>query len=283
MSASVDPFVHCDALLAEGDPDRRLACLFLPAEKRPAVTAVYAFNLEIARIGELVSGPLPGEIRFQWWRDALEGRSHGDVRSNPVAAALLDAIARYRLPLKPFLDLIDARIGDLYGDLPPTMNDLEGYCGETSSVLIRIASLVLADGDDPGPADPAGSGGVAYALSGLLTAFPYLASRGRVILPRDLMERHGVAHEDVRAGKSSAALCAALGELAEQARRRLSEARAYRKLIPKRVRPAFAPLALVEPRLGGLADRSDPFRPTSETRSFAAPFRLWRAAAFGIF
>lgn len=283
MSAADDPFVHCDALLAEGDPDRRLACLFIPAEARPAVTAVYAFNLEVARIRELVSGPLPGEIRLQWWRDALQGQGHGDVRANPVAAVLLDAISRYRLPLKPFLDLIDARNGDLYDDPPPTVNDLEGYCGETSSALIRLASLILADGDDPGPADAAGLAGVAYALAGFLRAFPYLASRGRVILPRDLMQRHGVHIADVLAGRRSPGLESALGELAVLARERLIQARGLRGLIPKRVRPAFAPAALVAPWLDGLARKTDPFGAATEPAAWSKPLRLWRAAVLGTF
>lgn len=283
MAATDDAFVHCDALLAEGDPDRRLACMFLPAEARSAITAIYAFNLEAARIRELVSGPLPGEIRLQWWRDALQGQGHGDVRSNPVAAALFDAIARYRLPLAPFLALIDARNGDLYDDPPPTLNDLEGYCGETSSALIRLAGLVLADGGDAGPADAAGYAGVAYALAGLLRAFPHLASQGRVFLPRELMDRHGVGIEDVLAGRRSAGLDASLAELADLARERLAQARALRALIPRAVRPAFAPVALVEPWLAGLARRKDPFTSAPEPAAWMKPLRLWRAAVSGRF
>ncbi len=278
-----DPFVHCDALLAEGDPDRRLACMFVPAHARPAVTAIYAFNLETARVRDLVSEPLPGEIRLQWWRDALQGQGHGDVRANPVAAALLDAISRYRLPLKPFLDLIDARNGDLYDDPPPTLNDLEGYCGETSSALIRLASLVLADGGDAGPADAAGYAGVAYALAGLLRSFPHHASRGRVFLPRDVMARHAVGIEDVLSGRRSPGLDAALGELAGLARARLEQARGLRGSLPRGVRPAFAPVALVEPWLAGLARRTDPFAAAPEPAAWTKPLRLWRAAVSGSF
>ncbi len=276
-----DPFALCDALLAEGDPDRHLATRFLPADKRPAVVAIYAFNLEAARIRDLVSEPLPGEIRLQWWRDALEGRSHGDVRANPTAAALLDTVSTYRLPLKPFLDLIEARTGDLYDDPPPTLNDLEGYCGETSSSLLRLASLVLADGGDAGPASVAGHAGVAYALAGLLRAFSWHASRGRVMLPKDVTERHGVAHADILAGRSSPGLLAALEELRALAARRLDEARAEWSAVPKPVRSAFAPVALVEPWLTALQRRTDPFGPVPDVAAWTKPLRLWRAAAFG--
>ena len=60
---------------------------------------------------------------------------------------------------------------DLYDDTMPTLNDLEGYCGETSSSLIRLGAMILADGSDPGAADAAGHAGVAYALTGLLAPF----------------------------------------------------------------------------------------------------------------
>jgi phytoene synthase len=62
--------------------------------------ALYGFNAEISRIREIVSEPLPGEVRLQWWRDFLEGTSHGAVGANPVASALAQTIDRYKLPKK---------------------------------------------------------------------------------------------------------------------------------------------------------------------------------------
>ena len=54
--------------------------------------AIYAFNVEISRVREQVSQPLPGEMRLQWWTDMLAGAGHGGVEGNPVAAELLLAI-----------------------------------------------------------------------------------------------------------------------------------------------------------------------------------------------
>jgi phytoene synthase len=61
----------------------------------------------------------------------------------------------------------------------PTTGDLEGYLGETSSALIRLASLVLAGGQDPGGADAAGHAGLAYGITGLLRTLPWHSRRGR--------------------------------------------------------------------------------------------------------
>src|ERR1700728_2956622 len=111
-----DAFAHCEALVRAADKDRFLATLFAPAEHRAALHALYALNLEIARVREIVREPLAGEIRLQWWSDALAGIGAGDVGSNPVAAALLATIARYRLPKELLTGLIEARRFDLYDD-----------------------------------------------------------------------------------------------------------------------------------------------------------------------
>ena len=54
-----------------GDPDRALAALFAPRETRADLLALYAFNVELARIAEQVTEPELGAIRLQWWREAL--------------------------------------------------------------------------------------------------------------------------------------------------------------------------------------------------------------------
>ena len=97
-AAKSDDFAWCEALVRREDPDRWLASLFIPEAARRHVLALYAFNLEVARVREVVSEPMLGEIRLQWQRDALEKPDDGDVRANPVAAALLDAVARFDLP-----------------------------------------------------------------------------------------------------------------------------------------------------------------------------------------
>ncbi len=127
----------CLATLRGTDRDRYLACLLSPPDKRGALAALYAFNAEIARIRDVVREPLPGEIRLQWWRDLLEGSARGDSTGNPVAAGLLEAIETYRLPRQTLVDMIEARIFDLYDDPLTDRNALEGYAGETASALIQ--------------------------------------------------------------------------------------------------------------------------------------------------
>ena len=63
-----------------------------PTEHRDALLSLYAFNIEIARVRDLVREPMPGEIRLQWWREALAGERDTEAAAHPVAAALREAL-----------------------------------------------------------------------------------------------------------------------------------------------------------------------------------------------
>ncbi|MEE7440651.1 phytoene/squalene synthase family protein [Methylobacterium oryzae] len=270
---------HCEGLVRAGDPDRYYATLFAPAAARPHLFALYAFSLTIARVREAVSNPMAGEIRLQWWRDALQGEARGDVRANPVAAALEEAIRVNRLGRQPFVDLIDARVFDLYEDPMPRVNDLEGYCGETASALFRLASLVIGNGTEPGGAGAAGHAGVAYGITGLLRALPWHARAGQVYLPADILGRYGVTREDIVTGRGGPGLRRACADLRALARQHLKAFEAARPTIAPSAGAAFLPTALVEPYLAAMERASyDPLNTPVELPRWRRLWRLWWAA-----
>jgi phytoene synthase len=173
-----DAFAYCAELVRRADRDRFLASLFAPAERRDALAALYAFNIEIARVREAAREALPGEIRLQWWRDVLDGERAEEAAANPVAAALLATISQHGLAAATLSDLIEARRFDLYDEPIASIMDLETYAARTSSALIALAAQVL--GVDAAPAaEPAG---IAYGIAGLLRSFPLHAAR-RAALP----------------------------------------------------------------------------------------------------
>ena len=122
----MDSYRHCEEQVRVGDKDRFLATLFAPAEWRGALFALYAFNLEIAGVRERVREPMAGEIRLQWWRDVLGGERASEAAAHPVAAALLETMARCALPTDPLRDLLEAHAFDLYDDPMPTRAALQG-------------------------------------------------------------------------------------------------------------------------------------------------------------
>jgi phytoene synthase len=277
MSAGLDShYASCADMLRKEDPDRYYACLFSPEPKRPHLHALYAFSLELARVRELVSEPLTGEIRMQWWRDALCGEARGDVTAHPIAGALLDTVERFQLPVQALKDLIEGRSFDLYDDPMPTKGDLEGYCGETSSSLMRLASLVLADGRDPGGAEAAGHGGVAYAITGLLRALPWHAARGQLYLPADILDRHGVTRDEVVSGVVTPGLCDALADMRALARHHYDAALRAAPQMDASTRAALMPLAVVPVYLKRMETGGyEPFRSLITAPLWRRLFALW--------
>ncbi|MEF0938963.1 phytoene/squalene synthase family protein [Rhizobium sp. BR 362] len=238
----------CLATLRDTDRDRYLACLLAPEDKRGALAALYAFNAELARIRDLVHEPLPGEVRMQYWRDLLEGQAHGSSAANPVAAELLAAIEHHRLPRQTLIDMIDARIFDLYDDPMETRGTLEGYAGETASALIQLASLVLSPEDARRSADAAGHAGVAQAIAGLLLLMPLHRRRGQLYLPLEILTATGLDRDAFLAGEDRARISASIEAFAGLGREHLAKARAAGNISPT-IFPAFLPVVLAEPVL----------------------------------
>ena len=92
-----DAFAYCAELVRTADRDRFIASLFAPAEHRGALHALYAFNVEVARVRDVAHEALPGEIRLQWWSDVVSGERDDEASANPVASALLATIERHQL------------------------------------------------------------------------------------------------------------------------------------------------------------------------------------------
>jgi phytoene synthase len=274
-AAPADPFAVAMATVRSHDRDRYLADLFIREDKRRHMFALHAFNAEVARVREVVSEPQVGEIRLQWWRDALTGDDGG----HPVARALKQTIAEFKLPFDAFERLLDARVFDLYDDPMPSLADLEGYAGETSSSLMQLAAIILAGGRDPGTAEAAGHAGVAYAITGLLRALPVHARRHQQYLPRDLMERHGADAAAMFEGRVNDGLIAVLADLRGKAREHLAKAQRALVAVSREARPAFLPLALVAPYLKLMEQPGhDPLNTVANLAAWRRPWILWRAA-----
>jgi 15-cis-phytoene synthase len=264
---------YCAELVRAADRDRYLAALFAPADHRGALYALYAFNSEVARVRDVAREPLPGEIRLQWWSDVLRGERSGEAAANPVAAALLTNIERYRLPPGKFIELVEARRFDLYGEPMATLDELERYASKTASALFSLASQILSGTEAEAMAEPAGR---AYGFTGLMRALPLHAARRQLYLPLELLDRHAAKTADIFAGRPSLALNASLAELRSVTRRHLATAREGLLALPREALPAVLPLALVGPALDRL-ERSDAFAP-AELAPRRRQWLLWRAA-----
>jgi phytoene synthase len=273
-----DPFEHCAALVRAADRDRFLASLFAPSAHRPGLFALYAFNLEIARVRALVSDPLAGEIRLQWWADVIAGGGRGEVAANPVAAALLAAKARCGLPEDLLAAPIAARRFDLYDEPMASLADLETYGLQTAGALFELAARILEPGAQGGVRPLTHHAGLGYAIGGILAALPSHAGGGQLYVPLDILARHPGARDAVGARVAAPALHAALNELRQRARHHLDAAGALVAAAPSAIMPALLPAALTRLWLDRMDQPGyDPFVPI-DTAPWRRQWRLWRAA-----
>jgi phytoene synthase len=270
-------FEHCAALVREADRDHYLAALFAPAAQRDALFALYAFNVEIGRVRALAREPLPGEIRLQWWREAMSGERAGEAAAHPVAAAMGETLARYGFVATPLLELIDAHSFDLYDEPMPTLGELELYAIRTQSPLFAIAAGILGPGSTP-PETFTLDASLAYTIGKILSDLPRHTSRRQLYLPLDVLDRHQVKPQEIFAGQTSSPVLAALADMRGLARQHLAAAQAKLKSAAPEILPAFLPAALVGPQLRRMEGAGyEPFRfePMSPWRR---QWLLWRAA-----
>lgn len=274
-------WAYCAAQARSADHGRWLCGLFAPEAARRDLWALLAFNAEIARTREVVREPMLGQIRLQWWREAIAEAYDGRIRAHQVMAPLADAIARRRPPVARFEALLDGRLRDLDDRPFASLAELETYAQATSGTL----SLLMLDmlGVDNGIArDAAVAIGTAWALVGLVRATPYLAAHRRLMLPGDLMG--DINPESLFTGRPDARLAAVLRAVLDHASALLVEARRHRRKVPAPSLPALVPARLLDRRIARIRRVEYLiFDQPQETPSATDPMRLWWAVRTGRF
>jgi len=202
---------YCESLVRDADKDRFLAALFAPAEARPDLFALYAFDLETAAVAQRVREPMAGEIRLQWWHDALTGKT--TAAGHPVAEALLGVVTRHVIPVALALGVVEGRQRALYPDWAPGEGEFELLASETAGALYQVAAHIL--------------GGAATEATKLVS------------------HHAGVATMAVQASDDLPF------DAKELARRHLDAVKALLPSLPDSVLPAFLPLALLAHQRSG--------------------------------
>lgn len=247
------------------EPDRYLSALLAPDRARAGLVTLAAFAGEVGRISRIVKEPMMGEVRLQWWRDALEAGVAGGTTGSPVADAVCEAVRRDRLPEALLMSVIDGRGQELWPDFPPSGGDLDRYFDRTEGALLRLAGRVLEVPESPAANDMLYAAGQAYGRARLLALLPEIVATGRGLRPPD-------------AGDWQRAAAAIIAD----ARSWLAEMRGRLATSPPALLPAVLPVALVEPYLKvfeglgtGIA------RQPAEISPLTRVWRLWLASLRG--
>ena len=161
-----------------------LAISLMPANIQKSIYVLYSFFAELDGLAAQVSEPMLGEIRCQWWRDVITEKQ----AQSPLAEALLEAIDTHSWPQQALLDLIDAKIFDLYADPMNNKASFEAYAGHTYSTLIQLTATAIDPQAAKKFADVSGHLGVAFAVAKSLTYLKVHQSRGQIYIPSDILQ-----------------------------------------------------------------------------------------------
>jgi len=272
-----DAAAYCADLVRSHDFPRYASTLFLPGVHRRPMLAIYAFNVEVVRVRDQVSQPLPGQMRLQWWIDLLASHDQGSIEGNPVASELMWTIRTWRLPLDRLAQLVIEHEFDLYNDPMPSLSALESYANDTASTLFACCARILAR---PSEAidHAARHAGLAYGMIDVINKLPQDIARRQLFLPQQFLQQHGSSLEEVFAGKQTPQARAAVDQLVTEANKHLKTALSLLAEVPQEVRPAFLPLALVRRDIKRMERRdNDPFVLRLMPR-FRMLLALWRAS-----
>lgn len=237
-----------DAAIAR-EPDRYFAATLAPAAIRYDLVTLAAFAAELANIPMQVREPLAGEIRLQWWRDALAADGAEAAAGHPVAVPLRAVIARHALPADILGAIIDSYADALHGDRPAEEAALEAHMAAREGGLFWLAAQI-ADADHAGDIrDITRAAGIAYGISRALVRLP-AEGAARLPIPRSLLSDDEFA--EASTGAATPRLASAISTLGHLTRTALSDVAPQLAKMSRVKRLPFLPLAMVRPNLRAL-------------------------------
>jgi phytoene synthase len=233
-----------------GEPDRYLAATLAPKSLRPALAALAAFAAEVGRIPEQVSEAMLGEIRLQWWRDALVAGAGGERSGHPVADAVVSEVLGRGVPFARLDAVITAREFDLAGGLVADDAGLFAYIDKTDGALFE-AGFGLCGGDGEALRPIALAAGRSYGIARRLGMLPKLLHNGGFPLPASRLRDQGLEPDHLVEQREVARTAAAVSVIAEELRAlvrdELATVRHARAGLTGAQRAVLLPLAMIEP------------------------------------
>jgi phytoene synthase len=257
------------------------AMRLLPGDRRNAMYAIYAFCREVDDIAD-EGDELPAKRRqLQEWRDEID-RLYAGKPEKPVALALLRPVQEYRLRKQDFLAVIDGMAMDAEAAIQaPDLATLDLYCDRVASAVGHLS--VRAFGATEADADTVAHHlGRALQLTNILRDLQEDAERGRLYLPRELLQKHGIAATEPAAVLAHPNLRPVCRDLAALALDHFAKAHAAMARCAKApMRPAAIMGAVYQAILAKLI--------AADWRDLKAPVKLpkwqklWLALRYGFF
>jgi NADH dehydrogenase [ubiquinone] 1 alpha subcomplex assembly factor 6 len=222
------------------DYEHYLTGLFSPIQSRNVVWAIRAFNVETAQIQDLVSEPIIGKMRIEWWRGMIDKTFRGYPIDHPISLLLAESLENTHLTKEFFLKILTAREKIMGQSQFPSMQDLEEYGENTTGSLLRLHLEALNIPDETAQ-NAITHLGKSLGISFALRSIPFQLEKRRFCLPSDVMAKHSISTEEIFRKGPPDSLPDAVFEIATRANDQLLTARSFAKDILPECNPVLLP------------------------------------------
>jgi phytoene synthase len=211
----MNPHDYCQDKAAQSGSSFYYSFMFLPPERRQAITALYAFCREVDDVVDECHDVSLAQTKLEWWRQEI-GRVFDATPTHPVGHALKDVLQRFDLPREQLLEIIDGMAMDLAQTRYLDFKGLQLYCYRVASVVGLLAAEIFGY-QDRQTLKYAHDLGLAFQLTNIIRDVGEDARRGRIYLPIEDLQRFQVPASEILEAQYSERFRALMAFQAERA------------------------------------------------------------------
>ncbi len=270
----MNPHDYCQDKAAKSGSSFYYSFMFLPPERRQAITALYAFCREVDDVVDECHDLSLAQTKLEWWRQEV-GRVYAGTPTHPVGHALKDVIKGFRLPQEQLLEIIDGMAMDLSQTRYLDFKGLQLYCYRVASVVGLLAAEIFGY-QDRQTLKYAHDLGLAFQLTNIIRDVGEDARRGRIYLPIEDLQRFEVPAKDLLEARYSDAFRELMAFQAERAEKFYDQAFAQLPAIDRKAqRPGLVMAAIYRTLLREIA--RDGFLVLDRRTSLTPLRKVWLA------
>ena len=272
------PDEYCQNRAAGSGSSFYYSFLFLPPERRRAITALYALCREVDDVVDEIADKSLAATKLAWWREEI-GRLFDGRPTHPVVLALAPHVPVFRIGREQLYEIVDGMQMDLNQDRYPDETALRLYCRRVAGVVGELAASIFGY-EDPETLAYADKLGLAFQLTNIIRDVGEDARNGRIYLPLEDLNQHGVGVNPLLAANASLQDDAAFQSLmrlqVERARTAYREAFALLPAIDMRAqRPGLIMAAIYLSLLAEI--ERDGYKVLSQRTSLTPVRKFWLA------
>ena len=265
---------YCQDKAAKSGSSFYYSFMFLPPERRQAITALYAFCREVDDVVDECHDLSLAQTKLEWWRQEV-GRVYAGTPTHPVGHALKDVIKGFRLPQEQLLEIIDGMAMDLSQTRYLDFKGLQLYCYRVASVVGLLAAEIFGY-QDRQTLKYAHDLGLAFQLTNIIRDVGEDARRGRIYLPIEDLQRFEVPAKDLLEARYSDAFRELMAFQAERAEKFYDQAFAQLPAVDRKAqRPGLVMAAIYRTLLREIA--ADGFLVLDRRPSLTPLRKVWLA------